>query len=46
MAREVPFVFVGSPYRYIGLREEVENFKMDPQLDTYDFRETTVGGEE
>ncbi len=46
MAREAPFVFVGSPYRYIGLREEVENFKMDPQLDTYDFRETTVGGEE
>ncbi|MFP4302852.1 MAG: ABC transporter substrate-binding protein [Spirochaetaceae bacterium] len=46
MAREVPFVFVGSPYRYIGLRNEVENFKMDPQLDTYDFRETTLGGEE
>jgi peptide/nickel transport system substrate-binding protein len=46
MAREVPFVFVGSPYRYVGLREEVENFKMDPQLDTYDFRETTIGGGE
>ena len=45
MAREIPFVFVGSPYRSIGLRNEVEGFKMDPQLDTYDFRETTLGGE-
>lgn len=46
MARQVPFVFVGSPYRYVGLREEVEQFRMDPQLDTYDFRETTIGGGE
>lgn len=46
MAREVPFVFVGSPYRYVGLRKEVAHFKMDPQIDTYDFRETTIGGGE
>ncbi len=38
MAREVPFVYLGSPYLYVGLREEVEGFEMDPTLDTYDFR--------
>lgn len=44
MARQLPFVFVGSPYRYIGLREEVRGFVMDPQLDTYDFRTTSLDG--
>ncbi|MFP4329222.1 MAG: ABC transporter substrate-binding protein [Spirochaetaceae bacterium] len=44
MAREVPFVFVGSPYRYVGLRREVGGFVMDPQLDTYDFRRTRLEG--
>jgi peptide/nickel transport system substrate-binding protein len=38
MAREVPFVYLGSPYLYVGLREEVTGFVMDPTLDTYDFR--------
>ncbi|MFP4566114.1 MAG: ABC transporter substrate-binding protein [Spirochaetaceae bacterium] len=38
MAREVPFMYLGSPYLYVGLREEVEGFEMDPALDTYDFR--------
>lgn len=42
MAREVPFVYLGSPYLYVGLRSEVEGFEMDPTLDTYDFRRLTL----
>ncbi|MFP3960036.1 MAG: ABC transporter substrate-binding protein [Spirochaetaceae bacterium] len=39
IAREVPFMYLGSPYLHVGLREEVQGFAMDPALDTYDFRE-------
>ncbi len=41
MAREVPHVYVGSNYRYIGLRSSVEGFHMDAKLDTFDFRRVT-----
>jgi peptide/nickel transport system substrate-binding protein len=39
MARQLPFVFVGSPYRYVGLDAAIEGFHMDSQLDTFDLRE-------
>ncbi len=42
MAEEVPMVFVGTPYRYIGLRSNVSGFRMDPKLDTFDFRYTEL----
>jgi len=38
MAREVPFVFTGTSYRYIALRSNVSGFRMDSKLDTFDFR--------
>ncbi|TVQ39559.1 MAG: hypothetical protein EA384_05860 [Spirochaetaceae bacterium] len=38
LAEQVPFVFVGSNYRYIAMRENVEGFHMDAKLDTYDLR--------
>jgi peptide/nickel transport system substrate-binding protein len=38
MAREVPFVFVGSSYRYVATRSNVTGFRMDQKLDTFDFR--------
>ncbi|MEI6874902.1 MAG: ABC transporter substrate-binding protein [Spirochaetota bacterium] len=40
MAQEVPFVFVGTSYRYIGLRKDVSGFIMDTKQDTFDFRYT------
>lgn len=40
MAREVPQVYVGTAYRYIGLRKNVSGFIMDPTVDTFDFRMT------
>ncbi|MFW5694088.1 MAG: ABC transporter substrate-binding protein [Alkalispirochaeta sp.] len=39
MAEELPFVFVGTPYRYVGLDHRIEGFHMDSQLDTFDLRE-------
>jgi len=42
MAKEVPFMYLGSPYRNIGLRKNVYDFRMTPMLDTLDFRWTTV----
>ena len=42
MAKEVPFMYLGSPYRNIGLRKNVYGFRMTPMLDTLDFRWTTV----
>ena len=38
MAREVPFVFVGTSNRSLGLRESVTGFRVTPKLDTPDFR--------
>ncbi|MEX2443823.1 MAG: ABC transporter substrate-binding protein [Alkalispirochaeta sp.] len=39
MAEDLPFVFVGTPYRYVGLDQRIEGFHMDSQLDTFDLRE-------
>lgn len=38
MARDVPFVFVGTNYRYIFTRERISGFHMDQKLDSFDFR--------
>ena len=40
MATEVPFVYLGSSYRTTGLRNNVEGFRITPNLDTFDFRWT------
>lgn len=42
MAEEVPFMYLGSSYRFIGLRKNVSDFRMTPKLDTFDFRWTTI----
>jgi peptide/nickel transport system substrate-binding protein len=39
-AREVPFVFVGTSYRYIAMQRNIEGFLMQTKLDTFDFRKT------
>ena len=41
MAREVPFMYLGSSYRYTATRANVSDFRMTPKLDTFDFRWTT-----
>ncbi len=38
MAKEVPFVYLGSSYRTTGLRTDVSGFRITPNLDTFDFR--------
>ena len=40
MAKEVPFVYLGSSYRTTGLRSDVSGFRITPNLDTFDFRWT------
>lgn len=42
MAREVPFMYLGSSYRYTAARKNISDFRMTPKLDTFDFRWTTV----
>jgi peptide/nickel transport system substrate-binding protein len=42
MAKEVPFVYLGSSYRQTGIRNNVEGFVITPKLDTFDFRWTVV----
>ena len=42
MAREVPFMYLGSSYRHIAYRKTVSDFRMTPKLDTFDFRWTTL----
>jgi peptide/nickel transport system substrate-binding protein len=42
MAREVPFVFLGTSYRRIGMLKNVKDFRMHPVLDTFDFRWTEL----
>jgi peptide/nickel transport system substrate-binding protein len=42
MAREVPFMYLGSSYRYTAVRKNVSEFRMTPKLDTFDFRWTEV----
>ena len=45
MAREVPQAYIGSNYRYVGMRSNVEGFHMDRTLDTFDFRRVTKDAE-
>ncbi len=40
MKDELPFVYVGTPNRYIALRDDVKHVIFQPQLETYDFRKT------
>ncbi|MDR3200906.1 MAG: ABC transporter substrate-binding protein [Spirochaetales bacterium] len=42
MAREAPFVYIGTAYRYTGIRENVEGYIMLPKIDTPDFRFVTL----
>jgi peptide/nickel transport system substrate-binding protein len=42
MAKEVPFVFLGTSYRYTTFRSNVVDFRMTPNIDTYDFRWTEL----
>jgi peptide/nickel transport system substrate-binding protein len=42
MAREVPFVYLGSSYRYKAYRANVSEYRMTPKLDTFDFRWTDM----
>jgi peptide/nickel transport system substrate-binding protein len=42
MAREVPFVFLGTSYRRIATLTNVKDFRMHPILDTFDFRWTEM----
>jgi peptide/nickel transport system substrate-binding protein len=42
MAKEVPFVYIGTSYRYVGTRANVFDFRMTPNLDTFDFRWTEM----
>ena len=40
MARELPFIFVGTNYRHVVSRNTVNGLILDNKLDTFDFRET------
>lgn len=42
MAKEVPFMYLGSSYRHTAVRKNVSEFRMTPKLDTFDFRWTMV----
>ncbi|HEY9593079.1 MAG TPA: ABC transporter substrate-binding protein, partial [Spirochaetia bacterium] len=42
MAREAPFVYLGSSYRYKAYRSNVVDYRLTPKLDTYDFRWTDL----
>ena len=42
MAEEVPFMYLGSSYRYTAVRKNVSDFRITPKLDTFDFRWTAV----
>jgi peptide/nickel transport system substrate-binding protein len=42
MAREVPFLFLGNPYRYSAQRKNVSELRVTPSLDTFDFRWTDI----
>ena len=42
MAKELPFVYTGTPYLSIGMRKNVEGFRMLPKIDTPDFRRTVL----
>jgi peptide/nickel transport system substrate-binding protein len=40
MAKEVPFVFLGTSFRFKAYRSNVSEYRMTPMLDTFDFRWT------
>jgi peptide/nickel transport system substrate-binding protein len=40
MAKDVPFVYLGTSYRYKAYRSNVSEYRMTPALDTFDFRWT------
>jgi peptide/nickel transport system substrate-binding protein len=42
MAREVPFMYLGTSYVYRGFRKNVSEYRLTPKLDTFDFRWTEV----
>jgi len=42
MAKEVPFMYLGSSFRHVAFRKNVSEFRMTPKLDTFDFRWTAV----
>ena len=42
MAKEVPFMYLGSSYRHTAVRKNVSDFRMTPKLDTFDFRWTDL----
>ena len=41
MAEELPFIFVGTNYRYVVTRSNVQGLIVDQKLDTFDFRGTS-----
>jgi len=42
MAREVPFVYIGSSSRFTAYNKKVKGFQITPNLDTFDFRWTEI----
>jgi len=42
MAREVPFMFLGSNYEFNAMGNNVYDFRITPKLDTFDFRWTEL----
>jgi len=42
MAKEVPFMYLGTSYRNVAFSNKVSGFRMTPMLDTFDFRWTTI----
>ena len=42
MAREVPFMFLGSNYEFNAMGTDVYDFRITPKLDTFDFRWTEL----
>ena len=44
MAKQVPFMYLGSPYVYNALKKDVVGFRVTPKLDTLDFRWTKFTG--
>jgi len=37
----LPFIYIGTPHRYIGLSNDIKGFRMNSQLETFDFRYVT-----
>ncbi|MFW6313280.1 MAG: ABC transporter substrate-binding protein, partial [Spirochaetota bacterium] len=43
MAIEVPHAYIGTSYRYLGMRSNVAGLHQDAKLDTFDFRYVEIG---